>query len=48
MFVGFRLQVVYLLIPTSNHNIPQSFVRLYYVVYLLIPTSNHNSRPGTP
>ena len=36
--------VVYLLIPTSNHNvsIPQS--RQISVVYLLIPTSNHNVR----
>ena len=40
--LGFCVAVVYLLIPTSNHNVPQSFVRLYYVVYLLIPTSNHN------
>ena len=38
----FRCWVVYLLIPTSNHNLPESFVRVYYVVYLLIPTSNHN------
>ena len=34
--------VVYLLIPTSNHNSVQSGNVLYYVVYLLIPTSNHN------
>ena len=36
------LIVVYLLIPTSNHN--AVIVRPYsvYVVYLLIPTSNHN------
>ena len=34
--------VVYLLIPTSNHNvIPPYFFRCF-VVYLLIPTSNHN------
>ena len=34
--------VVYLLIPTSNHN-PMSYVRAPgSVVYLLIPTSNHN------
>ena len=34
--------VVYLLIPTSNHNLHQIAVRHCYVVYLLIPTSNHN------
>ena len=34
--------VVYLLIPTSNHNSRTSFLNLEYVVYLLIPTSNHN------
>ena len=34
--------VVYLLIPTSNHNRAYR-VRAYpRVVYLLIPTSNHN------
>ena len=35
-------QVVYLLIPTSNHNLPIHRSCLRYVVYLLIPTSNHN------
>ena len=34
--------VVYLLIPTSNHNLPLGSVNLMAVVYLLIPTSNHN------
>ena len=34
--------VVYLLIPTSNHNTDGSFVISPPVVYLLIPTSNHN------
>ena len=34
--------VVYLLIPTSNHN-PSYYDKEYsFVVYLLIPTSNHN------
>ena len=34
--------VVYLLIPTSNHN-TYGFTRINgKVVYLLIPTSNHN------
>ena len=35
--------VVYLLIPTSNHN--HCFLILFFkrVVYLLIPTSNHNA-----
>ena len=35
--------VVYLLIPTSNHNIRWVHWKLLRVVYLLIPTSNHNS-----
>ena len=35
--------VVYLLIPTSNHNLMLKQKRFYFVVYLLIPTSNHNS-----
>ena len=34
--------VVYLLIPTSNHNCFWSGTDEGYVVYLLIPTSNHN------
>ena len=34
--------VVYLLIPTSNHNSLLSRSRHRIVVYLLIPTSNHN------
>ena len=34
--------VVYLLIPTSNHNVNVPFVNVPLVVYLLIPTSNHN------
>ena len=38
----FLAPVVYLLIPTSNHNYRNSFSKRYYVVYLLIPTSNHN------
>ena len=36
--------VVYLLIPTSNHNHPGRGFHLPSVVYLLIPTSNHNMR----
>ena len=39
------LRVVYLLIPTSNHNCNLEMVGLAFVVYLLIPTSNHNSIP---
>ena len=35
-------RVVYLLIPTSNHNLMTSIIDLENVVYLLIPTSNHN------
>ena len=34
--------VVYLLIPTSNHNVLPGSFKVGYVVYLLIPTSNHN------
>ena len=37
-------KVVYLLIPTSNHNSHLCFRSLHGVVYLLIPTSNHNWR----
>ncbi|EHJ36884.1 hypothetical protein HMPREF0673_02633 [Leyella stercorea DSM 18206] len=35
--------VVYLLIPTSNHNTYSLACITAKVVYLLIPTSNHNS-----
>ena len=35
-------EVVYLLIPTSNHNFHALCVCFSLVVYLLIPTSNHN------
>ena len=34
--------VVYLLIPTSNHNAQRIALAEVLVVYLLIPTSNHN------
>ena len=37
------LEVVYLLIPTSNHNNTSLVTLVKPVVYLLIPTSNHNS-----
>ena len=36
------MAVVYLLIPTSNHNSAVSGREGSCVVYLLIPTSNHN------
>ena len=36
--------VVYLLIPTSNHNQNCRTLSRARVVYLLIPTSNHNKR----
>ena len=36
-------RVVYLLIPTSNHNWRFNENSKGEVVYLLIPTSNHNS-----
>ena len=35
-------KVVYLLIPTSNHNFVMNAFDNVVVVYLLIPTSNHN------
>ena len=38
------LTVVYLLIPTSNHNNGATASTRQRVVYLLIPTSNHNHR----
>ena len=38
-------RVVYLLIPTSNHNSLFEHIVGEGVVYLLIPTSNHNRRP---
>ena len=41
-------KVVYLLIPTSNHNMECYDLEHSYVVYLLIPTSNHNMRQGVP
>ena len=40
----FSKKVVYLLIPTSNHNILPWRLQHRRVVYLLIPTSNHNKR----
>ena len=38
----FALIVVYLYIPTSNHNFPVIAACIAQVVYLYIPTSNHN------
>ena len=35
--------VVYLLTPTSNHNLSASWCLSLQVVYLLTPTSNHNA-----
>ena len=37
------LKIVYLLIPTSNHNSNGSLDIHGSIVYLLIPTSNHNT-----
>ena len=37
-----RMSVVYLYIPTSNHNSLTSGMNFPEVVYLYIPTSNHN------
>ena len=42
-----RMRVVYLLIPTSNHNRLRCTDTELSVVYLLIPTSNHNRRSLT-
>ena len=39
------LSVVYLLYPTSNHNILPLYFFAIIVVYLLCPTSNHNCWP---
>ena len=36
--------VVYLLNPTSNHNLKVTSLEGVKVVYLLNPTSNHNQR----
>ena len=35
-------EVVYHLVPTSNHNCPPSWWAHNFVVYHLVPTSNHN------
>ena len=40
--LGWCNVVVYLLIPTSNHNCVNLHRKFRRVVYLLIPTSNHN------
>ena len=42
MFRASPNPVVYLLIPTSNHNTHNEASKSILVVYLLIPTSNHN------
>ena len=39
---NYRVSVVYLLTPTSNHNIILDIAVSGTVVYLLTPTSNHN------
>ncbi len=38
--------VIYLLIPTPNHNDVVDRGKWSLVVYLLIPTSNHNPNDG--
>ena len=45
-FIIFVHGVVYLLIPTSNHNQEEDDKERGRVVYLLIPTSNHNIIAG--
>ena len=42
------IEVVYLLIPTSNHNYEIAEPETGGVVYLLIPTSNHNPSDDVP
>ena len=42
LFIIDYRSVVYLLIPTSNHNHTATLIMIDNVVYLLIPTSNHN------
>ena len=42
MLLPISCTVVYLLIPTSNHNPEGALLKQNLVVYLLIPTSNHN------
>ena len=44
---GLVVLVVYLLNPTSNHNVIHSALFQKLVVYLLNPTSNHNPAAGT-
>ena len=44
VLLGLFEYVVYLLIPTSNHNLVRLSPLPSIVVYLLIPTSNHNGR----
>ena len=39
----YLMEVVYVSIPTSNHNLFRSFAFCRRVVYVSIPTSNHNS-----
>ena len=39
--MGMNTNVVYLLIPTSNHNLITTYSSSAWVVYLLFPTSNH-------
>ena len=36
------INVVYHLVPTSNHNMSALYFRRMIVVYHLVPTSNHN------
>ena len=45
MFSVVLIVVVYLLSPTSNHNLAWMYADKVMVVYLLSPTSNHNFVP---
>ncbi len=42
-FIRLLGPVVYLLYPTSNHNVERQLIAKGYVVYLLYTTSNHNA-----
>ena len=46
--IEIEILVVYLLIPTSNHNLVAFVLEEVLVVYLLIPTSNHNPSYEVP
>ena len=40
--------VVYVSVPTSNHNAKNAVIAANNVVYVSVPTSNHNSKYTVP